>query len=461
MVIKKERINKKIYMVSLGCPKNLVDSEVMLALLNTAGYVVCQSADEADLLLVNTCGFIQSAVAEGIDEILTLVQVKQKNPEKIIVVTGCMVQRYKERLQRELPEVDIFIGTESFAQIVIYLNEFERQQQPRIYLSDTLFLMNSTLTRHLATPAHRAYLKVTEGCANYCSYCLIPALRGSLRSRTPADLVRETKQLMVSGVKELTLVAQDLTAYGVDFGTNSPRLIDLLAALLTGCDIPWIRLLYLHPSRVDEKLLDFIEANPRILSYLDIPLQHVSSRLLRLMNRPYSSKGIEDLLALVQAKLPHAAIRTTFIIGFPGETTADVEQLAEFMRCHCLDHVGFFAYSNEEECAASRLPNHCRDEVKQERVSHLMKVQAEISLKKNQTLINSVEPVLIEGKSDETDLLLEGRTWFQAPEIDSKVYITSGICNVGEIVKVRIVEAHPYDLVGEIIETEHSPKRHC
>lgn len=447
-----QNILKKVYIVSLGCPKNLVDSEVMLGLLGQAGYQTCESSEEADLLLVNTCGFIQSAVEEGIDEILELVHVKQQFPDKVLAVTGCMVQRYGEHLQKEMPEVDLFIGTEGFHDIGAHLKKFESDRQKKIHVVKKSFLMDSTIPRHIAAPHHRAYLKVTEGCANRCTYCLIPSIRGNLRSRPLDDLLREAERLGKSGVKELTLVAQDLTAYGFDLGKGKPKLIGLLEGLLECCDIPWLRLLYLYPLRVDERLLDFMAAHPRILPYLDIPLQHVSSPILKAMNRPYTTEKIENLIELVRGKLPHAAIRTTFMVGFPGETEADVELLEEFLRKHRLDNVGIFAYSNEEGCAASKLPDHCSEGVKKARQQHLMEVQKEISFKKNKEMVGKVEQVLVEGESKETDLLLEGRTRYQAPEIDGCVYINSGVCNPGDILDVRITEAHPYDLVGEIVK---------
>lgn len=422
----------------------------MLGLLEEAGYQTCETPYEADLLLVNTCGFIQSAVEEGIDEILELIRIKQERPDKVLAVTGCMVQRYGEHLQKELPEVDLFIGTESFHDIGAYLKKFESERRQKMHLGKQPFLMDSVLPRKIATPPHRAYLKVTEGCANRCAYCLIPSIRGNLRSRPLDDILQEAARLGGSGVKELTLVAQDLTAYGVDLG-KKPRLTDLLEGLLKCCDVPWLRLLYLYPLRVDEELLDFIAANPRILPYLDIPLQHVNSRILKAMNRPYTTEKVESLIGLVRSKLPHAAVRTTFMVGFPGETEADVAQLEEFLRKHRLDNVGIFAYSNEEGCAAARSPGQLSEEVKTTRRQNLMEVQAEISLEKNKGKIGTIEQVLVEGKSKETDLLLEGRTRFQAPEIDGCVYINSGVCNPGEIVDVRITEAHPYDLVGEVV----------
>ena len=445
-------MDEKLYVVSLGCPKNLVDSELMLGLLEEGGYSVCEDPEEADLLLVNTCGFIQSAVEEGIDAILELAQLKQERPDTLLAVCGCMVQRYGEELKKEFPEVDLFVGTEGFQDIVSLLRDFKAGKNLPLYLAKPTFLMHSGMPRRISTPSHRAYLKVTEGCSNRCSYCLIPSLRGDLRSRPLDDLIAEARLLEKGGVKELTLVAQDLTAYGYDHGAGTPRLTDLLSGLLEGCGIPWIRMLYLYPARIDDTLLSLVKENERILPYFDIPLQHVSSHILQAMNRPGGGGSSVDLIDRIRAKLPEAAIRTTFIVGFPGERDEDVAELEDFIRTCRLDHVGVFSYSNEEGCAAAGLTGHCSEEVKEERRKLLMEEQARVSLSKNAAKVGTVCEVLVEGMSSETDLLLEGRTRFQAPEIDGGVYIASGICNPGDFVRVRITEAHPYDLVGEIIE---------
>ncbi len=443
---------RTVFTVSLGCPKNLVDTELMLGLLVEAGYTPCEEAEEADLLLVNTCGFIQSAVEEGIEEILTLAEVKERHPEKKLVVVGCMVQRYGVDLAGELPEVDLFIGTEGTQEIVGRVQALARADKPLVHLAPPTFLLDSTWPRRLSFPPHRAYMKVTEGCANRCSYCLIPSLRGNLRSRHLGDLVTEAGILAENGVRELTFVAQDLTAYGYDLGPGAPHLAELLRALLAASDIPWFRLLYLYPTRVTTQLLELMAENPRIVPYLDIPLQHVSDSVLKGMNRPYGRRQIEALLALIRSILPEVAIRTTFMVGFPGETEADVRLLAEFMQEQKLAHVGIFGYSNEEGCAAYNLPKQCGEEEKSERRQRLMALQSGISLVRNQAMVGRVEKVLVEGWSRETDLLLEGRTRFQAPEIDGCVYINAGVGNPGDIVAVRITEAHPYDLVGEIID---------
>lgn len=444
----------KVFIQSLGCPKNLVDSEVMSGCLREAGYQFVDVPEEADLLLVNTCGFINPAVEEGVDAILALSQTKKAHPHTKLVVTGCMVQRYGEELQKELPEVDLFLGVDDVEDIVAKLRELTAETTPTLELHEPRYLMDSETPRAIATPPFRAYLKITEGCSNRCSYCLIPSLRGPLRSRPLDDLIREAQLLDKSGVRELTLIAQDLTAYGLDLGQGRERLDDLLKALLAETDIPWIRMLYLYPMRLNGTILDLVAANERILPYFDIPLQHISNRVLGAMNRPYDRQSVEELLASIRKRLPEAAIRTTFMVGFPGETDEDVDELAEFMVAQRLNHVGIFTYSNEDGCEAAKLPNQCAEEVKDARKERLMAIQADISLGVNRRLVGTIQPVLVEGLSRESDLLLEGRSRYQAPEIDGCVYITAGNTTPGSIVGVKIAEAHHYDLIGEIINQE-------
>ena len=443
---------KTLHLVSLGCAKNLVDSEVMLAVLTAAGYELVTDPAAADVLLVNTCGFIHPAVEEAVDEILDLAHYKQVDPSKRLVVTGCLVQRYGKELAAELPEVDLFAGTSEMMQIDSLLAAMEQEGKEAAVHMQTppTFLMDASTPRLLATPSYTAYLKITEGCDNRCSYCLIPSIRGRLRSRSVADLVSEARRLASSGVKELSLIAQDLTAYGNDLGKED-HLVMLLEQLLDQTDIPWLRLLYLYPSTISDELLQLMAAEPRILPYLDIPFQHVSDPVLRRMNRRYGRYDLEDLLSRIRNHLPHCAIRTTFLVGFPGETKQDVEALLDFLRQWRLTHVGVFPYQDEQECKAHQLDNKIDDEEKKRRYEMVMSTQAAISKKINQGFVDTVEPVLVEGVSAETDLLLEGRTRYQAPEIDGCVYIAEGEVRSGDIVDVRITEAHTYDLVGQVI----------
>lgn len=437
------------HLISLGCPKNLVDSELMFGLLEQAGWVFAENPQQASMLLINTCGFIQSAVEEAIEEILELTLLKEEDPAKLLVVTGCMVQRYREELVQELPEVDLFIGTDGCHQIVNLVKALRSGNLPHKVALPERFLMDSTMPRRISTPFYRSWLKITEGCNNRCSYCMIPSIRGDLRSRPIADLVKETSYLEQQGVRELSLIAQDLTAYGNDLG-SSVHLTALLKSLLAESSMPWLRLMYLYPSGIDEELLSLMAEQPRIVPYLDIPFQHVSDTVLKRMNRPYTGDFLYELIARIRSYLPDVALRSTFMVGFPGETDADIRQLEQFLKEARLDHVGIFAYANEAGCPSENFSHQCSDNDKQERLDFIVSVQAEVSAKNLKRYVGRVEPVLVEGVSRETDLLLEGRTRFQAPDIDGCVYITDGEAKPGDIVQVRISEAQVYDLVGEI-----------
>ena len=443
-------MNRTFHLVSLGCPKNLVDSEVAYGLLEKAGWQGVEDPDEAGVLLINTCGFIQPAVEESIDEILQLAEYKSADPEKKLVVIGCLVQRYRDKLEKELKEVDLFVGTEGVVQVVSLLDGLvEGTLSDSLVIADQ-FLMTSALPRRRSTPFFRAWLKITEGCDNRCSYCMIPSIRGRLRSRTEEDLIEEARKLTTDGVRELSLVAQDLTAYGTDL-YGERRLESLLRKLLEGTSVDWIRLLYLYPSTVSSELLDIIAENSRIVPYLDIPLQHVSTKILKSMNRRYSRDQAIELVAEIRRRIPDAALRTTLLLGFPGETEEDVKEVESFLRNTKLDHVGVFAYANEEGSAAEKFRPQVNEEVKQARLERIITLQSEISQRRLRRFVGRVEPVLIEGVSKETDLLLEGRTRYQAPDIDGCVLINEGETRSGEIVRVEITEAQTYDLVGRIV----------
>ena len=388
---------------------------------------------------------------EAIEESLTMAEVKKADPNKKLVVTGCLVQRYRDSLMEEIPEVDCFIGTDGFQDILHHLETMDSDNGRLTIKAPPSFIMDSSTPRRLSTPSHRAFLKITEGCINRCTYCMIPSIRGTLRSREINDIVNEAQQLEAKGVKELCLIAQDLTAYGLDLPPKQPQLLALLEKLLAESTIPWLRLLYLHPQRVEQPLLDLMAANPRLLPYLDIPVQHVNDRILKLMNRPYGRRYLEELLARIRRTLPDIAIRTTLMVGFPGETEKEINEMELFLKEQQLDHVGIFTYSNEEGCAAANLPDHCPQEEMVKRRDRLMAVQAEISATKNKQRLGQELEVLVEGISGETELLLEGRNRYQAPEVDGTVYIADGVCAPGDLVQVRITEAHTYDLVGEII----------
>lgn len=444
---------KTFYLVSLGCAKNLVDSEVMIGSLLADGWQLVDTPEQAGVLVVNTCGFLQSAAKEAIDEIFSLVRVKERYPEKRLVVAGCLVQRYDEKLAQDLPEVDLFVGTEGAERFSDLINSLERQPKVRNIVLPERSLMTSRTPRTITTPFYRAWLKITEGCDNRCSYCMIPSIRGDLRSRTIDDLVLEAQRLEANGVRELSLVAQDSTAYGRDLGVIS-GLEKLLSQLLRNTSIPWLRVLYLYPTGITEELLDLMASNERIVPYLDLPMQHVNDRVLRAMNRRYDKNQLISLLDLMRRKVPRIAVRTTFLVGFPGETETEFLEVEDFMRSQHLDHVGVFAYSKEEGSASEKLDGHVPAREKNRRVKRLLSLQAELSEKRLKEFVGTVEPVLIEGVSHETELLLQGRTRFQAPEVDGCVFINDGTASVGEIVPVRITESMVYDLVGGIEQYE-------
>lgn len=440
---------KTLHLTSLGCAKNLVDSEMLLGILTQNGYATRNDPAEAELLLVNTCGFVRPAVEEALDTILELAQYKQADPNKMLVVTGCLVQRYGKNLCQELPEVDLFVGIDEQHNILQLLQEGPQKESSLILPQPSRFLFNSSLPRRLSTPSYRAWLKITEGCNNRCTYCMIPSIRGSLRSRTLADVLTEAQTLSQAGVKELSLIAQDLTAYGQDQGSS---LVELLRQLLEHTEIPWLRLLYLYPSSVSDDLLDLMAEQDRILPYLDIPIQHVSTRILHKMGRRYGQQELDRLIARISRRVPDCTLRTTIMVGFPGETAKDFEELLSCLAHWQLDHVGVFQYEDEEGAAASTMRPKVTKANKQARFERVMEMQAEISSKRLQRHIGKEMEVLVEGLSQETELLLEGRSRHQAPDSDGCVYINEGMANAGDLVRVRISEAHTYDLVGGIID---------
>ncbi len=437
-------------LISLGCAKNLVDSEIMLGCLTASGWDFAESPEESDLLLLNTCGFIEPAVEEAIEEILELVKIRAQFPEKKLVVVGCLVQRYREKLATSLPEVDLFIGTEGAAEIAdLVAPLFDGRESPPVVLPERM-IMNSSLPRLISTPGARAWLKITEGCDNRCAYCMIPSIRGNLRSRTVEDLVAEAQNLERRGIKELSLIAQDSTAYGNDLGQGT-NLVQLVRELLLHTSVPWLRLLYLYPSGITDELLELISANPRVVPYLDIPFQHVNDRILKNMNRRYGRNELHLLLGKIRKEIPDIAIRTTFLVGFPGETEKEFMEIESFLREEMIDHVGVFSYANEEGCPSEKYDGQLSQDEKKRRCDHLLALQADLSRDIQQKYVGRVEPVLVEGVSRETELLLEGRTRYQAPEVDGCVYINEGEANAGDIVHVRISSAQVYDLVGGIV----------
>jgi ribosomal protein S12 methylthiotransferase len=446
-----QNIKEKVSLVSLGCPKNLVDAEVMLGYLSRDAYEVTTDETQADIIIVNTCSFIKEAKQESIDTILDLADRKHDARCRLLIVTGCLPQRYQEELAKELPEVDIFIGTGDYPRIAEIIAEKRTTSEQLCYTGDPNFVYNDELPRLQSSPHYTAYLKIAEGCSNNCAYCVIPQLRGAMRSRPLASLLTEAAQLVAGGVKELNLIAQDITAYGKDL-PDAPTLEALIAELAKMEGLKWIRLLYAYPDGVTDSLIALIKSEPKVCKYLDLPIQHISDPILKRMKRRSGEEEIRTLIGKLRSEIPDIAIRTSLIVGFPGETTEDFKKLLQFVEETRFDRLGVFCYSREEGTPAAEMPEQVSERIKRERHKKLMRTQARVSFKHNRTLVDSEEEVLVEGYSEETDLLLKGRSSRQAPDVDGLVYITSGNANVGDIVRLKITDSSDYDLIGEIID---------
>jgi ribosomal protein S12 methylthiotransferase len=447
---------KKVGFVSLGCPKNLVDSEVMMGELAQAGYEITNRADEADTVVVNTCGFIESAKQESIDAILEAAKWKSDGNASRLIVAGCLVERYRDDLMKELPEVDAFIGTSQVTEILNAADEeFDAKQlalRP-IGNKSATYLYDFDSPRMRATESHTAFIKIAEGCDRPCAFCSIPGMRGSFRSRRFGSILEEARDLAKQGVKELVLIAQDSSRYGEDLGE-----LDALAALIRALgeieDIEWVRVMYAYPTHISDAFLAAIAETPKAVKYLDMPLQHASRNVLKLMKRGGTRESLEKLIRRVRERVPGITIRTTFITGFPGETDEDFQELIEFVRTCRFDNVGVFTYSDEEGTPAFDLPNKVDPKIAKRRRDALMKEQAKISKALNKAKIGQTFPVMFEGLSQESDLLFQGRLPGQAQEIDGYILINDmpdGFePEVGQIYGVTITEAHEYDLVGAI-----------
>lgn len=438
-------------MVSLGCPKNLVDAEVMLGYLGKDGYEVTTDEHEADIIIVNTCSFIKDAKQESIDTILDLADRKYDAKCKLLVVTGCLPQRYQDELANELPEVDIFVGTGDYPKIAEIIAAKRGVEGQVKYIGDPDYLYDAEMPRMQSSPRYYSYLKIAEGCSNCCTYCVIPSLRGKFRSR-PLDLVlEEAQRLAANGVRELNLIAQDITVYGSDL-PGEVTLETLLKELVKIDGLRWIRLLYAYPDGITDGLIELIKTEEKICKYLDIPLQHISDPVLTRMNRRSGEGQIRDLVVKLRSEIPGIALRTSLIVGFPGESDLDFKKLCVFVEESQFDRLGVFCYSREEGTPAAEMVDQVSERVKRERYKKIMQLQARLSFKRNRKLIGSIEEVIVEGVSDETELLLKGRSSRQAPDIDGMVYITSGQANIGDIVRVKMTDSSDHDLIGEILE---------
>ena len=438
----------KIALESLGCSKNLVDAEIMMGILNRKGYKLVGDFEEADIILVNTCGFIESAKQESIDTILDLAQLKETGNLKLLIVTGCLAQRYANELKEEIPEIDAIVGTGSYQQIDEIIANLEKENNI-VSLNDIDFAYNEDLPRYISTPDYMAYLKIGEGCDNKCTYCIIPKLRGKYRSRKMEDIIKEAKELAQRGVKEVVVIAQDTTKYGFDlYGKDSlPELLEELAQIE---GLKWIRIMYSYPESITEELVKVIKKYDNICNYFDMPIQHASNKILKLMNRKTTKEDILSKVEMIRSYIPDATIRTTIIVGFPGETEEDFKEVLDFAKLVKFDRLGAFAYSREEDTPADKLPNHLEDDVKNDRRDKLMLVQQQISQELNEKKIGNIYEVLIEEQIEHNVYI--GRTQGDAEEIDSIVYVKSiDKLNAGDFVTVKINNALEYDLMGDVI----------
>lgn len=447
----------KVGFISLGCPKNQLDTEVMLHEVVEAGYEITPEDIDADIIIINTCAFIESAKKEAIDNILDVAWLKENRSLKGIIVTGCLAERYREQIFEEMPEVDALLGVGGIHHIVDAVRAVEKQIESRQACSaaekyrcfDDKNAVALGGDRVLTTPEFAAYLKIAEGCDNRCAYCAIPSIRGGFRSRPMEDLVAEAKDLDALGVKELTVIAQDITRYGKDLYGHY-ALAELLRKITEATSIPWIRLLYCYPDKVTDELVAEIRDNPRILKYIDLPLQHISDHMLKAMNRHGDSAMIRDVVAKLRREVPGIVIRTTFMVGFPGETEEDFEQLAAFMKETRFDRAGVFTYSREEGTPAYDFPDQIDEQVKQDRMDILMREQMVINTELNQSKVGSVITVLCEDY-DPVNEAYFGRSAADAPDIDGKVFFRwrgKGRIAPGSMVKVKVREVVDYDLYG-------------
>jgi ribosomal protein S12 methylthiotransferase len=474
---------QKVGFVSLGCPKNLVDSEVMMGLLARAGAELTRRAEDADVIVVNTCSFIESAQQESVNTILEMAGHKTGGKAKKLVVAGCLVERFRDQIRRDIPEVDAVVGTGELEKILAATGvssqtatpsnspfvvlqsrpegdaraaqgRFSRESWDGAVSDLPNYLYDDATPRILATPGHMAYIKIAEGCDHPCTFCIIPQLRGQFRSRRFESVVAEAERLAQSGVREITLIGQDTTCYGEDFGLKDglALLLEKLAAIE---DLRWVRFLYAYPNKITGKLLETIAGHEKICSYMDVPLQHASASVLKRMKRGGGADVFLRSIAKMRRVVPDLTLRTSFIVGFPGETEKEFEELCDFVREAQFDWMGAFAYSDQDGASAYALDKKLSPREIERRRKHLMSIQRQISKKKKKALVGRELDLLLEGESEETELLLEGRTAMHAPEIDGKVFVNDFPQEIdpqpGQFYRCEITEAHDYDLVAKIL----------
>ncbi len=442
---------KKIFISTLGCAKNLVDSEMMMGSLLDNGYQNTDFLSEADIAIVNTCGFIEAAKEESINEILQIAQYKTSGNLDKLVVTGCLAQRYSKELQEEIPEIDLLLGTTSFVSIVSKLEELGINKEKKLLSIEDINKEIPMMRRQLLTQSYTAYLKIAEGCDNLCTYCIIPKLRGKYRSRDLQEILDEARELVRYGTRELIIIAQDTTKFGLD--TEGKKLLATLLRELNKIEkLKWVRVLYSYPEDIDEEIVLAIKESEKILPYFDIPIQHASDAVLKKMNRHTSGKQIEEKVAMIRKHLPESTIRTTIIVGFPQETDEDFETLCDFVQKVRFDRLGAFEYSLEEGTPAAKISGQVPEEIKSQRKNKLMELQQEISKQKNKEYIGKTLEVLIEGQEDKN--VFSGRSYRDMIEIDGLVFVHSdGKLKKGDFVSVKITDALEYDLIGEYYES--------
>lgn len=448
--------SRKVLLVSLGCARNLVDSEVMLGSLFEKGWEKTLDPKTADAVIINTCGFIAAAKEESIDTILEFASLKKTHPQFQLVVTGCLTQRYKRQLAAGLPEVDFFLGTDEFTRVAELLDKSSQTSEDapkkgEVFAKRTHYLYNEHLPRVNTLSPFTAYVKVAEGCGHNCSFCIIPAIRGRLRSRPISSIVSEVEKLVAKGVIEINLIAQDLAAFGRDKGQD--ELLPLLKELVKIHDLRWIRLMYVYPENISDEFLEFFASEEKIVKYLDIPMQHASDSVLKRMNRLLTQAELKSVISRVRRLVPNMSIRTTVMVGFPGETEADFQELKSFVQEMGFEHLGCFQYSQEEGTVAARLPDQIPDEVKAERYHQIMEIQQKISSERLKSFIGKTESVLVLGPSKDSPSVWEARLSTQAPEVDGLVFITetSQLLKPGHMGSAHIKDALQYDLIAELV----------
>jgi ribosomal protein S12 methylthiotransferase len=448
----------KVGFISLGCPKNLVDSEVMMGILSRAGYQLTPRADDAEILVVNTCSFIEPAQKESIDAILEMAEHKRFGAARKLIVAGCLVERYRNEILEQVPEVDAVVGTGEVERILEAV-EGDLQVLPA---QPPSFLYHDLTPRIITTPKHQAYVKIAEGCDHPCSFCIIPQLRGAFRSRRFESVLREAANLAAAGTRELTLIGQDTTSYGEDLGLRDGLAL-LLEKLATVENLLWVRFLYAYPNRVTQKLLDTLAAHPRLARYVDMPLQHASRNILARMKRGSNGDAFLKLLDRMRDTIPGVSLRSSFIVGFPGETQSDFEELYQFVAAARLDWLGVFPYSDVDNAASFALGDKIDAEVMEDRRNRLMALQKKISREKLRAFKGRAETALVEGPSRDNPLVWEARLQGMAPDIDGKLYLTDielptyQIAATGDVVKVQIDKTDAYDLIGRVVAIEERP----